>query len=82
MENTSSHEHHNQEPLIPGAQPPLEEKEATIGHVHHVAAGMTAALQGTKFTFGQMGPVRGVGLWMKVNKKDGFDCQSCAWPSP
>ncbi|MEO6054952.1 MAG: FdhF/YdeP family oxidoreductase, partial [Chthoniobacterales bacterium] len=33
-------------------------------------------------TFGQMDPIRGLGLWLKVNKQDGFDCQSCAWPSP
>jgi len=26
--------------------------------------------------------VGGLKAWFKVNKKDGFDCQSCAWPSP
>ena len=29
-----------------------------------------------------MGPVRGIKTWLEVNKKKGFDCQSCAWPSP
>ena len=38
--------------------------------------------ESTKFTLRQMGPVRGIKTWLKVNKKDGFDCQSCAWPSP
>ena len=25
---------------------------------------------------------RGLKTWLEVNKKNGFDCQSCAWPSP
>ncbi len=65
----------------PGAQPPVE-SSARQGEAEHVAAGMKAMIQSAKFTFGQMGPVRGLEAWLKVNKKDGFDCQSCAWPSP
>ena len=30
----------------------------------------------------ETGLTRGLTDWLKVNKKDGFDCQSCAWPSP
>lgn len=67
---------------VPGAQPPLEEKAPDIREPHHVAAGMTAVVQSVKYTLNAMGPVRGVQTWLKVNKKDGFDCQSCAWPSP
>jgi len=33
-------------------------------------------------TFEDMGAVRGLKTWLKVNHKKGFDCQSCAWPSP
>ncbi len=29
-----------------------------------------------------MGARRSATLYLQVNKKDGFDCQSCAWPSP
>src|ERR1700744_1494337 len=65
----------------PGAQPPLE-RRARLGKSEHVAAGLKAILQGTAFTFEQMSPVGGVKAWLKVNKKDGFDCQSCAWTSP
>ncbi len=65
----------------PGAQPPLEPR-ARLGKSEHVAAGLKAILQGTAFTFEQMSPIGGVKAWLKVNKKDGFDCQSCAWPSP
>lgn len=65
----------------PGAQPPLE-SPAKLGEAEHVAAGLKAIMEGAKKTFGQMGPIRGVKAWLDVNKKDGFDCQSCAWPSP
>ncbi len=64
-----------------GAQPPLEE-DADLREPEHVAAGLTAMAESAKFTLRQMGPVRGIKTWLKVNKKDGFDCQSCAWPSP
>ena len=30
----------------------------------------------------EMGVRRTAALYLHVNKKDGFDCQSCAWPSP
>ena len=30
----------------------------------------------------EMGIVRGWKALLNVNKKKGFDCQSCAWPSP
>ncbi|EDY16645.1 oxidoreductase alpha (molybdopterin) subunit [Chthoniobacter flavus Ellin428] len=65
----------------PGAQPPIEHPPK-LGKAEHVAAGLKAILQGARFTFEQMGPIRGIEAWFDVNKKDGFDCQSCAWPSP
>ena len=40
------------------------------------AVGVTARL------VGGMGVMRGVKALLAVNQKDGFDCQSCAWPSP
>ena len=33
-------------------------------------------------TVSAMGAVRGAKLLLEVNQKAGFDCQSCAWPSP
>lgn len=68
--------------LTPGAQPPEERPLARLDEASHVAAGMKALVESTKFTLRQMNPLRGVETWLKVNKKDGFDCQSCAWPSP
>src|SRR5438552_810024 len=66
----------------PGAQPPEETKGPAQREPHRVAAGMPALTQSLKFTLRETGFTRGIGTWLKVNKKDGFDCQSCAWPSP
>lgn len=67
---------------IPGAQPPEEPERATLREPHRVAAGMPALTQSLRFTIRETGLKRGLTDWLKVNKKDGFDCQSCAWPSP
>ncbi len=66
----------------PGARTPLEAQPAEMTEPHHVAAGMPAVYQTTRFAVGEMGLGRGVKTLLKVNQKDGFDCQSCAWPSP
>ncbi len=67
---------------VPGSEPVEETEGARLGHIHHVAAGMPAVYQSLRFTLREMGPVRGIKTWLEVNKKKGFDCQSCAWPSP
>src|SRR3981189_1729461 len=77
----------NQEPfsaseLTPGAQPPVESNEVRQGHSHDSAAGLAAIFQTLRFTWGRMGQIRGSQALIEVNKTNGFDCQSCAWPSP
>ena len=67
---------------MPGAEPVEETEGARIGHIHHVAAGIPAVYQSVRFTMREMGIGRGLKTWLEVNKKGGFDCQSCAWPSP
>ena len=66
----------------PGAEPPEESGQAELGKPHRVAAGMRALTESLRFTIRETGFTRGLTDWLKVNKKDGFDCQSCAWPSP
>jgi len=46
------------------------------------AAGIPAIVQTMKFGLRDMGLVRSLRTFVNVNKEDGFDCQSCAWPSP
>ena len=74
--------HRDNVSCTPGAQPPEEEKGPSLREPHRVAAGMASLTQSIKFTLRETGFTRGLGTWLKVNKKDGFDCQSCAWPSP
>lgn len=47
-----------------------------------VAAGIPAVLQSFKHVFSEAGFIRGLKALNKLNKKDGFDCPSCAWPDP
>jgi molybdopterin-dependent oxidoreductase alpha subunit len=69
-------------PPTPGAQPPADEEGVKLREPHHVSAGIPAVTQSLKFTMRETGLARGIKTWLKINKKDGFDCQSCAWPSP
>src|SRR5580704_4030753 len=46
------------------------------------AAGLEAIYQTVRFGFREMGVARTLRTYLAVNKEDGFDCQSCAWPSP
>jgi len=46
------------------------------------AAGIPAIVQTMKYGLREMGLVRTARTFLQVNKVDGFDCQSCAWPSP
>jgi len=38
--------------------------------------------QNVRIWLGPNGVVRSVKTFLKINQKDGFDCQGCAWPSP
>ena len=66
----------------PGAQPPEEQGQVKLRAPDRVAAGMHALAETLKFTARETGFARAISDWLKINKKDGFDCQSCAWPNP
>ncbi len=65
----------------PSAQPPPEPVPPRVGPPSAAAAGLTA-VGVTSRLVGAMGAVRGVRALLDVNQVGGFDCQSCAWPSP
>ena len=67
---------------LPSAQQPDDTADVKLGHRSAAAAGMTAVEKTMSFTMREMGLVRGVGQLLRLNQKKGFDCQSCAWPSP
>jgi anaerobic selenocysteine-containing dehydrogenase len=43
---------------------------------------MMSVLKTIQHTFGEMGPPDATQALRKINQKDGFVCQSCAWPNP
>jgi molybdopterin-dependent oxidoreductase alpha subunit len=69
-------------PPQPNEQGPDDSRDIRVGHRHEVAAGLPAIVQTMRFTLGEMGAVRGINQLLQLNQKKGFDCQSCAWPSP
>lgn len=65
-----------------GAQPPVEPDPPTLRPPSKKAAGMMGVIKAIQHTFGEMGPFEATRALAKINQKDGFGCQSCAWPSP
>ncbi|MSU23922.1 MAG: FdhF/YdeP family oxidoreductase [Opitutus sp.] len=69
-------------PVVPSAQPPAENERARLAAPSAAAAGLDGVVVATAHALGRAGIVRGTKLLLAVNQKEGFDCQSCAWPSP
>jgi molybdopterin-dependent oxidoreductase alpha subunit len=66
---------------IPSAQPPIDGDHPRLARPSPAAAGLEAVAKTARLV-GDMGLVRGTQALLEVNQADGFDCQSCAWPSP
>ncbi len=64
------------------AQNPLDLGKLRIGSASAEAAGIPAIWNTMLYGIGDMGPVHSVEAFLKINHVTGFDCQSCAWPSP
>lgn len=64
------------------AQTPEEITGIKVKSSKKSAGGIPAILSTFKHAYNEMGVVRSVKTLSKVNQKDGFDCQSCAWPNP
>lgn len=64
------------------AQNPVELDKVKVGPASEEAAGIPAIWNTMVYGFGEMGPVRSAEAFVKINQVTGFDCQSCAWPSP
>ncbi len=69
------------DPALPSAQTPRENPPPHLAPASGAAAGLKAVGITAKLV-GEMGLGRGVRALLSVNQVDGFDCQSCAWPSP
>jgi anaerobic selenocysteine-containing dehydrogenase len=64
------------------AQNPTDFGELRVGHASEDAAGIPAIWNAMLYGIGDMGPVHAPEAFLKINQVTGFDCQSCAWPSP
>jgi molybdopterin-dependent oxidoreductase alpha subunit len=64
------------------AQNPVTLDKMTIGAASEEAAGIPAIWNTMVYGIGEMGPIRSTEAFLKINHVNGFDCQSCAWPSP
>jgi len=65
-----------------GAENPEKFTGLKRGKIKKAAAGVEAIVVSAQHVFGEAGIVRGLNALHHLNKKDGFDCPSCAWPDP
>jgi molybdopterin-dependent oxidoreductase alpha subunit len=90
---TSSHDYEEQndtrppsaaETSLASGETPEERTSPTVEVARRAkkAAGIPAIVQTMKYGLREMGVARSLRAYLAVNKEDGFDCQSCAWPSP
>jgi molybdopterin-dependent oxidoreductase alpha subunit len=64
------------------AQNPFGFGELKVGRASEEAAGLPAIWNTMRYGIAEMGPLRSSEAFVKINHVTGFDCQSCAWPSP
>ncbi|HEY4299754.1 MAG TPA: FdhF/YdeP family oxidoreductase [Candidatus Didemnitutus sp.] len=69
-------------PDLPSAQPPVELEGTRRGKASRAAGGIPAVQKSMAIGVREMGFVRTAKTLLSINQKSGFDCQSCAWPSP
>src|SRR5438309_1725627 len=64
------------------AQTPEETAPPVVKPISKVAGGLPAVLSAAKYTFKEMGAMRGTRTLLQLNQKEGIDCPGCAWPEP
>jgi molybdopterin-dependent oxidoreductase alpha subunit len=70
------------DPAVRRAQTPIETVPAHLRGRSHAAAGLPAIASTFRVALPKMGLRKTMQTFREVNQKTGFDCQSCAWPSP
>ena len=64
------------------AESPETFNDLRVTKIEETAAGLPAIWESLKHGIGEMGVRRTLQIFLKVNQKGGFDCQSCAWADP
>lgn len=68
--------------LTPGVESRDDSGSARHDEPKAAAAGIPSVVATLRHAVREMGIIRGTRALLRVNKVDGFDCQSCAWPNP
>jgi molybdopterin-dependent oxidoreductase alpha subunit len=55
---------------------------ADAGQPRTAAVGIPGVRESVRYALTEMGPKRSLQTLLRVNRADGFDCPSCAWPDP
>lgn len=66
----------------PAPEHDIDEATLRVGPPQDHAAGPAGVVVALQHATRQMGVRRTVDVLARVNQKDGFDCQGCAWPDP
>jgi molybdopterin-dependent oxidoreductase alpha subunit len=69
-------------PIAQQAQNPPALGDVRVGSASEEAAGIPAIWNTMLYGIGDMGVMRAPEAFLKINHVSGYDCQSCAWPSP
>jgi molybdopterin-dependent oxidoreductase alpha subunit len=69
-------------PIALQAQNPPALGDVRVGSASEEAAGIPAIWNTMLYGIGDMGVMRAPEAFLKINHVSGYDCQSCAWPSP
>ena len=81
--NKVMNEHATKSELIERlAETPEDTAEISTAAPAEAAAGLPSIKRTMQVALGEMGLRRSLKTLLRVNQKDGFDCQSCAWPNP
>ena len=61
---------------------PEKIESLAVGEVKNTAAGVASIFVAMRYALGEMSLSNAAKALSKINQKDGFDCQSCAWADP
>jgi molybdopterin-dependent oxidoreductase alpha subunit len=66
----------------PAAQSPSDAGGIRVNAASVAAGGLKAVQKTIAVSIAEMGVARAARMLLQINQKNGFDCQSCAWPTP
>ncbi|HEY5154774.1 MAG TPA: FdhF/YdeP family oxidoreductase [Acidimicrobiales bacterium] len=68
--------------MEPAPDRDIDENDLRVDAPKTWAAGVAGVTVSVRRSWEQMGPIRTVRTWRRLNQVGGFDCPGCAWPEP